>query len=113
MFDYLIVGAGFAGSVLAERLAAGSKKKFLICDNRPHIGGNAYDHYNEAGILVHKYGPHIFHINARHVTADGKHSFCEFEAPRADACREHAASAGLPVDGVIPLGMEIGPGQFE
>jgi UDP-galactopyranose mutase len=67
MFDYLIVGAGFAGSVLAERLAAGSGKKVLICDTRPHIGGNAYDHYNEAGILVHKYGPHIFHTNSREV----------------------------------------------
>jgi UDP-galactopyranose mutase len=67
MFDYFIVGAGFAGSVLAERLAAGSDKKVLICDKRPHIGGNAYDHYNEAGILVHKYGPHIFHTNARDV----------------------------------------------
>jgi len=67
MFDYLIVGAGFAGSVLAERLAAGSDKKVLICDKRPHIGGNAYDHYNEAGILVHKYGPHIFHTNSREV----------------------------------------------
>ena len=67
MFDYLIVGAGFAGSVLAERLARGSNKKVLICDKRPHIGGNAYDHYNEHGILVHKYGPHIFHTNSREV----------------------------------------------
>lgn len=67
MFDYLIVGAGFAGSVLAERLARGSNKKVIICDKRPHIGGNAYDHYNEAGILVHKYGPHIFHTNSREV----------------------------------------------
>jgi UDP-galactopyranose mutase len=64
MFDYLIVGAGFAGSVLAERLAAGSGKRVLICDRRPHIGGNAYDHYNEDGILVHRYGPHIFHTNS-------------------------------------------------
>ena len=53
--------------MLAERLAAGSGKKVLICDKRSHIGGNAYDHYNEAGILVHKYGPHIFHTNARDV----------------------------------------------
>jgi UDP-galactopyranose mutase len=67
MFDYLIVGAGFAGSVLAERLANGSNKKVLICDKRPHIGGNAYDHYNDEGILVHKYGPHIFHTNSREV----------------------------------------------
>jgi UDP-galactopyranose mutase len=64
MFDYLIVGAGFAGSVLAERLAQGSGKRVLICDRRPHIGGNAYDHYNEDGILVHRYGPHIFHTNS-------------------------------------------------
>jgi UDP-galactopyranose mutase len=67
MFDYLIVGAGFAGSVLAERLASQSDKKILIIDTRSHIGGNAYDHYNEDGILVHKYGPHIFHTNSRDV----------------------------------------------
>jgi len=48
-----------------------------------------------------------------HVTADGKHSFCEFEAPSAELCREHARRAGLPVDEVIPLGMEIGPSQFQ
>lgn len=67
MFDYLIVGAGFAGSVLAERLATRSNKKVLIIDKRSHIGGNAYDHYNEEGILVHKYGPHIFHTNSKDV----------------------------------------------
>jgi len=67
MFDYLIVGAGFAGSVLAERLASQSNKKILIVDTRNHIGGNAYDHYNESAILVHKYGPHIFHTNSRDV----------------------------------------------
>src|SRR5512135_2690454 len=67
MFDYLIVGAGYAGSVLAERLARGSGKQVLLVDRRPHIGGNAYDHYNDAGILVHKYGPHIFHTNSSDV----------------------------------------------
>src|SRR6478752_1695562 len=67
MFDYLIVGAGYAGSVLAERLARGSGKHVLLVDRRPHIGGNAYDHYDESGILVHKYGPHIFHTNCREV----------------------------------------------
>jgi UDP-galactopyranose mutase len=61
------VGAGFAGATIAERLATQSGKKVLICDKRPHIGGNAYDHYDEAGILVHKYGPHIFHTNSRDV----------------------------------------------
>lgn len=67
MFDYVIVGAGFAGSVLAERLARVCDKSVLLVDRRPHIGGNAYDHYNEHGILVHKYGPHIFHTNSRDV----------------------------------------------
>ncbi|MBI3654749.1 MAG: UDP-galactopyranose mutase [Acidobacteria bacterium] len=67
MVDYLIIGAGYAGSVLAERLASEAGKKVLIVDKRPHIGGNAYDHYNDAGILVHKYGPHIFHTNSREV----------------------------------------------
>ena len=67
MFDYLVVGAGFAGATIAERLASDAGKNVLICDRRPHIGGNAYDHYDEAGILVHKYGPHIFHTNSRDV----------------------------------------------
>ncbi|WP_276498516.1 UDP-galactopyranose mutase [Pontibacter litorisediminis] len=67
MFDYLIVGTGFAGSVLAERLASQLHKKVLILDKRNHIAGNAYDHYNEEGILVHKYGPHIFHTNSKEV----------------------------------------------
>ena len=66
MFDYLIVGAGFAGSVLAERLAQ-ADKKVLIIDKRNHIAGNAYDYYNKDGILIHKYGPHIFHTNSKDV----------------------------------------------
>jgi UDP-galactopyranose mutase len=68
-FDYLIVGAGYAGSVIAERLARGLGKKVLLVDRRSHIAGNAYDHYDDAGILVHKYGPHIFHTNSRDVYA--------------------------------------------
>jgi UDP-galactopyranose mutase len=67
MFDYLIVGAGFAGSVIAERLARVANKKVLIVDRRNHVGGNAYDHYNDDGLLVHRYGPHIFHTNSREV----------------------------------------------
>lgn len=67
MFDYLIVGAGFAGSVLAERLAAVAGKKVLIVDKRNHIGGNTFDYFNKEGLLVHKYGPHIFHTNSREI----------------------------------------------
>lgn len=63
-YDYMIVGAGFAGSVLADRLARGSGKRVIVVDKRPHVGGNAYDHVNEAGLLVHRYGPHIFHTNS-------------------------------------------------
>src|SRR2546429_7607563 len=79
-YDYLIVGAGFAGSVLAERLARGSGKSVLLCDRRNHIGGNAYDCLDQAGLLIHKYVPHLFHTNSKvifvyfsHFTAWGKH----------------------------------------
>jgi len=67
MFDYLVVGAGFAGAVAAERLARSFNKKVLVVDRRKHIGGNAYDQYNKDGLLVHRYGPHIFHTNADQV----------------------------------------------
>ena len=66
-YDYLIVGAGFAGAVLAERLAEGLGKRVLVIDKRPHIAGNAHDAKNEAGILIHTYGPHIFHTNSREI----------------------------------------------
>jgi UDP-galactopyranose mutase len=66
-FDYLIVGAGYSGSVLAERIATQLNKKVLVVDRRNHIAGNAYDHYNEDGILIHKYGPHWFHTNDKKV----------------------------------------------
>jgi UDP-galactopyranose mutase len=66
-YDYLIVGAGYAGSVLAERLASQHGARILLIDRRPHVGGNAYDEPNEDGILYHKYGPHIFHTNSEQV----------------------------------------------
>jgi len=65
-YDALIVGAGFAGSVLAERLASEGKHVLLI-DRRPHIGGNAFDKLDAAGVLIHQYGPHIFHTNSSEI----------------------------------------------
>ena len=66
-YDYLIVGAGFAGSVMAERLASQLNKKVLVVEKRNHISGNAYDEFDEHGILVHRYGPHILHTNSKDV----------------------------------------------
>jgi UDP-galactopyranose mutase len=66
-YDYLVVGAGFAGSVLSERLATEHGARVLLIDRRPHVGGNAYDEKDAAGILYHKYGPHIFHTNSEQV----------------------------------------------
>ena len=63
----MIVGAGFAGSVLAERLASQAGKKVLLIDRRLHVGGNAYDRYDNEGILIHPYGPHIFHTNSERI----------------------------------------------
>ncbi len=66
-YDYLVVGAGFAGSVISERLASQRGARVLLIDRREHVGGNAYDEPNAAGILYHKYGPHIFHTNSEAV----------------------------------------------
>lgn len=66
-YDYLIVGAGFAGVVLAERLASQSGKRCLIVDRRSHIAGNAYDRYDDAGVLIHEYGPHYFRTNSERI----------------------------------------------
>ncbi|HEY0436278.1 MAG TPA: UDP-galactopyranose mutase, partial [Phenylobacterium sp.] len=66
-FDYLIVGAGYAGSVLAERLTTQLGKRVLLIDKRRHIGGNAYDERDAGGVLMHRYGPHIFHTNSEDV----------------------------------------------
>ncbi|WP_323163546.1 UDP-galactopyranose mutase [Variimorphobacter saccharofermentans] len=66
-FNYVIVGAGLAGLTMAERIANERKETVLIIEKRSHIGGNIYDSYNEDGILIHNYGPHIFHTNDREV----------------------------------------------
>jgi UDP-galactopyranose mutase len=67
-FDVIVVGAGFAGSVCARRMAEEHDLRVLVIDKRPHIAGNAYDSLDEHGVLCHSYGPHIFHTNAPRVT---------------------------------------------
>jgi UDP-galactopyranose mutase len=66
-YDVMVVGAGFAGAVMAERLARDSGKRVLVVDRRPHIAGNAFDRLDDAGVLMHQYGPHIFHTNSQDV----------------------------------------------
>jgi UDP-galactopyranose mutase len=66
-FDTLVVGAGYAGSIMAERLATQCGHSVLVVDRRDHIAGNAYDYHDEHGVLVHRYGPHIFHTKTMHV----------------------------------------------
>ncbi|MFA7418547.1 MAG: UDP-galactopyranose mutase [Melioribacteraceae bacterium] len=67
VYDYLIVGSGFSGAIMAERIASQLNKKVLVVEKRNHIGGNAYDEIDDYGILIHKYGPHIFHTNSKEV----------------------------------------------
>ncbi|KAA2229047.1 NAD(P)-binding protein, partial [Salinarimonas soli] len=67
MYDWLIGGAGFAGSGHAERNATQRNEKVLVIDRRDPIAGNAFDMYGEAGVLMHRYGPHIFHTNSKQI----------------------------------------------
>ena len=65
--DVIVVGAGFSGAVIAERCAAVAQKRVLMLEQREHVGGNCYDYKNEDGILIHHYGPHLFHTNKKKV----------------------------------------------
>lgn len=77
MFDYIVVGAGLAGSVMAERISSVLNKKVLIIEQKRHIGGHCYDYYNKDNMLIHKYGPHIFHTNSKDVW-EYVNKFCDF-----------------------------------
>ncbi|HET7316662.1 MAG TPA: UDP-galactopyranose mutase [Sphingomicrobium sp.] len=94
-YDYLVVGAGFAGSVIAERLASQHGARVLLIDRRPHVGGNAYDEKDEAGILYHKYGPHIFHTNSDMVV-DYLSQFTEWR-PYEHRVRAHVRGQNVPI----------------
>ena len=67
MYDSIVIGCGFAGAVVARKLAEMKGQSVLVLDARDHIGGNCYDREDEHGILIHQYGPHIFHTNIRRV----------------------------------------------
>ena len=93
--DCLVVGAGFSGAVMAERLARLHERKVLLIDRREHIGGNAYDYPDTLGILAHRYGPHIFHTNSTKVW----HYLSQFTSWRP---YEHKVQAHI--DGqIVPL----------
>lgn len=95
-FDYLIVGAGFAGSVLAERLTSQLGKHALLIDRRPHVGGNAFDETDAGGVLMHRYGPHIFHTNSEEIFA----YLSQFTAWRA---YEHRVLASVRDGLLVPI----------
>ena len=63
MYDSIVIGCGFAGAVVARELAEKKQQKVLVLDARDHLGGNCYDRPDKHGILIHQYGPHIFHTN--------------------------------------------------
>ena len=66
-FDCLVIGAGYAGAVAARELAERGGKRVLVLERRDHVGGNAYDCLDESGVLIHQYGPHIFHTASKRV----------------------------------------------
>ena len=66
-YDCLVIGAGMAGAVAARELAERGGKRVLVLERRDHVGGNAYDCFDKAGVLIHQYGPHIFHTNNKRV----------------------------------------------
>ena len=95
-YDCLVIGAGPAGAVAARELAERGGRRVLVLERRNHVGGNTYDRFDESGVLIHQYGPHIFHTNSRRV----------FEyLSRFTAWRpyEHKVVANIPADIVASL----------
>ena len=105
-YDVLIVGAGYAGAVAARRMAEDGGKRVLVLERRPHVGGNAYDCPDDAGILIHQYGPHIFHTNNRRVF-DYLSRFTQWRR------YQHRVIANLPRDNpeAVPAGKKT-DGRF-
>jgi len=90
-YDTIIVGAGFAGATAARELAERGGRQVLVLERRDHIGGNAYDCLNQAGVLIHQYGPHIFHTNDKRVFD----YLCRFSAFTG---YQHKVVANIPVE---------------
>jgi UDP-galactopyranose mutase len=116
MLDAIVVGAGFAGSVVAERLASQLGQRVLVVERRDHIAGNAYDRYDDDGLLVHRYGPHIFHTNSSDVFA----YLSKFTAWRPYEHRVLASVDGMLVPFPINLdtvnrlyNLSLTPGELE
>ncbi len=103
--DVLVVGAGYAGSVVAERLASAGRR-VLVVEKRSHIGGNAYDEYDEQGVLIHRYGPHIFHTNSR-LVVDYLSNFTEWR-PYEHRALAHVDGKLLP----IPINLDTVNGFY-
>ena len=104
--DAIVVGAGFAGSVLAERLASQCGMDVLVVERREHVGGNAYDEYNEHGVLVPRFGGHLFHTNAEKVV-DHLSRFTEWR-PYEHRVRTMVNGRSLP----LPLNRDTINGFF-
>jgi UDP-galactopyranose mutase len=106
MYDWLVVGAGFAGSILAERLASQRGERVMVIDRRDHIGGNAYDHPDQAGVLIHRYGPHIFHTNSKQVF-DHLSRFTQWRAYEHRVLAEvKSPTTGEPVRVPMPINLD-------
>lgn len=86
--------------------------RYIVTRTLPPLSPAELDSIGKSVVSVCQEMPGVQWVRS-HLTADGKHSFCEFEAPDSQSCQEHSKRVGLPLDAVIPVGMEIGPGMFK